>query len=99
MTIEEYLYYIILPILAISVLLVFCRFVMGPSIADRVVALDLLITIGITIITIYSIVYDQSTFLDIAMILGLIAFLSTVAFSYYLEKRNRKKREKQRRDD
>ena len=30
---------------------------------------------------------------------GLIAFLSTVAFSYYLEKRNRKKREKQRRDD
>ena len=42
---------------------------------------------------------NQSTFLDIAMILGLIAFLSTVAFSYYLEKRNRKKREKQRRDD
>ena len=87
MTLEEYLYYIILPILAISVLLVFYRFVIGPSIADRVVALDLLITIGITLIAMYSIVYDQSTFLDIAMILGLIAFLSTVAFSYYLEKR------------
>ena len=99
MTIEEYLYYIILPILAISVLLVFCRFVLGPSIADRVVALDLLITIGITIIVVYSIVYYQSTFLDIAMILGLIAFLSTVAFSYYLEKRNRKKREKKKKED
>ena len=71
----------------------------GPSIADRVVALDLLITIGITIISIYSIVYDQSTFLDIAMILGLIAFLSTVAFSYYLEKRNRIKREKKKEDE
>lgn len=89
MTVEEYLYYIILPILAVSVLLVFIRFVIGPKIADRVVALDLLITIGITIIAIYSIVYDQSTFLDIALILGLIAFLSTVAFSYYLEKRNK----------
>ncbi|MFD2698363.1 cation:proton antiporter [Mesonia sediminis] len=89
MTVEEYLYYIILPILAISVLLVFIRFVMGPRIVDRVVALDLLITIGITIIAVYSIVYDQSTFLDIAMILGLIAFLSTVAFSYYLEKSNK----------
>lgn len=99
MTIEEYLYYIILPILAISVLLVFCRFVLGPSIADRVVALDLLITIGITIIAVYSIVYYQSTFLDIAMILGLIAFLSTVAFSYYLEKRNRKKREKKKKEN
>jgi len=89
MTVEEYLYYIILPILAISVLLVFIRFVIGPKIADRVVALDLLITIGITIIAMYSIVYNQSTFLDIALILGLIAFLSTVAFSYYLEKRNK----------
>ncbi|MDR6299568.1 cation:proton antiporter [Mesonia maritima] len=92
MTVEEYLYYIILPILAVSVLLVFYRFVIGPSIADRVVALDLLITIGITLIALYSIVYDQSTFLDIAMILGLIAFLSTVAFSYYLEKRMKAQR-------
>ncbi|WP_121665888.1 cation:proton antiporter [Mesonia aquimarina] len=100
MTIEEYLYYIILPILALSVLLVFYRFVIGPSIADRVVALDLLITIGITLIAMYSIVYDQSTFLDIAMILGLIAFLSTVAFSYYLEKRTKAKgKEKKEKDE
>ncbi|TQD40479.1 cation:proton antiporter [Haloflavibacter putidus] len=94
MTIEEYLYYIILPVLAVSVLLVFYRFIIGPSIVDRVVALDLLITIGITLIAVYSIVYGQSTFLDIAMILGLIAFLSTVAFSYYLERRTKTKREK-----
>jgi multicomponent Na+:H+ antiporter subunit F len=62
---------------------------MGPSIADRVIALDLLITTSVGIIAIYSIVYDQPTFLDIAMILALIAFLGTVAFSYYLEKRNK----------
>lgn len=99
MTIEEYLYYIVLPILALSVLLVFYRFVIGPSIADRVVALDLLITIGITLIAMYSIVYDQSTFLDIAMILGLIAFLSTVAFSYYLEKRTKAKRKEKKEKD
>lgn len=99
MTVEEYLYYIILPILAVSVLLVFYRFVIGPSIADRVVALDLLITIGITLIAMYSIVYDQSTFLDIAMILGLIAFLSTVAFSYYLEKRTKAKRKEKKEKD
>ena len=61
----------------------------GPSIVDRVIALDLLITTSVGIITVYSIVYDQPTFLDIAMILALIAFLGTVAFSYYLEKRNK----------
>ena len=62
---------------------------MGPSIADRVITLDLLITTGIGVIAIYSITSNQPTFLDIAMILALIAFLGTVAFSYYLEKRNR----------
>jgi multicomponent Na+:H+ antiporter subunit F len=87
MNLHDYLYYIILPILALSVVLVFIRFLRGPSLSDRVVALDLLITIGIGIIAVYSIISNQPTFLDIAMILALIAFLGTVAFSYYLEKR------------
>jgi multicomponent Na+:H+ antiporter subunit F len=54
-----------------------------------VIALDLIITTGIGIIAVYSIITNQPAFLDIAMILALIAFLSTVAFSYYLEKRNK----------
>ncbi|RBA28625.1 cation:proton antiporter [Flavobacterium tibetense] len=87
MNLHDYLYYIILPILALSVVLVFVRFLKGPTLSDRVVALDLLITIGIGIIAVYSIISNQPTFLDIAMILALIAFLGTVAFSYYLEKR------------
>ncbi|WP_396175438.1 cation:proton antiporter [Flavobacterium sp.] len=89
MTLHDYLYYIILPLLSVSAVLVFIRFLLGTSLPDRVVALDLLITVGIGIISIYSIVTDQSTFLDIALILALIAFLGTVAFSYYLEKRNK----------
>jgi multicomponent Na+:H+ antiporter subunit F len=89
MSLYDFLYYIILPILSISAVLVFIRFLLGPSLSDRVVALDLLITIGIGIISIYSIITNQPTFLDIAMILALIAFLGTVAFSYYLEKRKK----------
>ncbi|WP_207493217.1 cation:proton antiporter [Aridibaculum aurantiacum] len=89
MNLYEYLYYIILPILSISIVLVFIRFLKGPGIVDRVIALDLLITIGIAIIAVYSIINNQSTFLDIAMILALIAFLGTIAFSYYLEKRKK----------
>jgi multicomponent Na+:H+ antiporter subunit F len=89
MNIYEFLYYIIIPILSVSGFLVFIRFIIGPSLSDRVIALDLLITIGIGIIAIYSIVNDKPTFLDIAMILALIAFLGTVAFSYYLEKRKK----------
>ncbi|MBK5192224.1 MAG: cation:proton antiporter [Flavobacteriaceae bacterium] len=89
MTLYDFLYYIILPILSISVILIIIRFLKGPSIVDRVIALDLIITTGIGIIAVYSIITNQPTFLDIAMILALIAFLGTVAFSYYLEKRNK----------
>lgn len=89
MSTNEYLYLVILPILSVSSLLVFVRFIVGPGISDRVVALDLLITIGIGIMAIYAIVSDKSSFLDIAMIFALIAFLGTIAFSYYLEKRRR----------
>lgn len=89
MTVHTYLYYVILPILSFSIVLLLFRFLKGPTIVDRIVALDLLILIGSSIIAIYSIITDQPTFLDIAMILALIAFLSVVAFSYYLEKRNK----------
>ncbi|TVR39156.1 MAG: cation:proton antiporter [Cryomorphaceae bacterium] len=89
MSLHDFLYYIIMPVLCISLLLIFYRFVVGPGIVDRVIALDLLITCGLGIIAVYSIITNQETFLDIAMILALIAFLGTVAFSYYLIKRKK----------
>lgn len=90
MTVHDFLYFIILPILALSVLLVFFRFMVGPTISDRIVAVDLVVTIGIGVIAVYSIITNQPTFLDIALIFGLIAFLGTVAYSTYLEKRKKK---------
>jgi multicomponent Na+:H+ antiporter subunit F len=89
MSLFNFFNYFILPVLSLSVLLVFVRFLRGPGIVDRVVALDLLITTGIAIIAVYSILTNQSTFLDMAMILALIAFLGTVAFSYYLQKKQK----------
>lgn len=89
MTLYNFLLYIILPILSLSTIFVFIRFLKGPSIADRVVALDLMVIIGIGAIAVYSVLSNQSTFLDIAMVVALIGFLSTVAFAYYLEKREK----------
>lgn len=90
MTLDSYLYYIILPVLTMSTLLVFIRFFKGPSISDRVVSVDLLVTMGIGIIAVYSILTRQPTFLDIALILALIGFLATVAYSFYIQKRKKK---------
>ncbi len=87
MSLQEYFDYVIIPILGLSVLLVFVRFLIGPSIADRVIALDMLILTAIGIIAVYSMQNNQDTFLDIAMLFALIAFLGTVAFAFYLVQR------------
>jgi len=89
MSLYSYLLYFILPVLSLSTVIVFIRFIKGPDIADRVVSLDLMVTIGIGAIAAYSMLSSQSTFLDIAMVVALIGFLTTVAFSYYLEKRKK----------
>lgn len=90
MTLIDYLNYVILPVLVVAEALIFWRFIKGPSIADKIISLDLLITTGIGIIAVYSIIHNHSTLMDTALILALIAFLSTVALSFYLEKRRRK---------
>ncbi|WP_010251418.1 monovalent cation/H+ antiporter complex subunit F [Myroides injenensis] len=89
MTVEDYLIYVVMPLICLSLIFIFIRFLKGPAVVDRVVALDLLITVGVGIIGLFSLIIDNAIFLDVAVILALIAFLSTVAFSFYLEKRNK----------
>ena len=86
MDVETYLTYIVMPIICLGILIVMMRLIKGPQIVDRVIALDLLITIGVGFIAVFSIITNNYNFLDVAMILALIAFLSTVAFAYYLYK-------------
>ncbi|MCB0037354.1 MAG: pesticidal protein Cry22Aa [Anaerolineales bacterium] len=76
-----------LPILLIAVMLIFMRLVRGPSLPDRVVALDILSAVGIVIIAVYAMATNQAVFLDVALILALISFLGTVAFAFYIDQR------------
>ncbi len=81
---------IVLPILSISFLLVFIRLILGPTLPDRVVAMDMLAFIFIGIIFSYSILVSpelQNFFIDVSMVIALLGFLGTVAFSYYFIRR------------
>ena len=78
---------LLLPFLALAVLLAFARLVHGPSLPDRVVAMDLLAALGIAMIVVYAIATDQAVFLDVALVLALISFLGTVAFAFYIDQR------------
>lgn len=77
-------------IIGISIFFIFIRLVIGPTIEDRVVALDLLSANAIAFIAAYAIQNGTTTFLDVGVILALLAFLGTVAFAYYLERRTKR---------
>jgi multicomponent Na+:H+ antiporter subunit F len=77
-------------VIGISIFVIFIRLVIGPSLEDRIIALDLLSIIGIAFVAIYAISTDNTQVLDVGIILGILAFLGTVAFGYYLERRTKK---------
>ena len=67
----------------------FLRLVKGPALPDRVVALDLITTLTVAAIVVYAIATDQKALLDATLVVALVAFLATVAFARYLERRAR----------
>lgn len=69
--------------------LAFIRLIRGPTLPDRVIALDLFAVLSTAFLTVYAIDTDQQVFLDVAIVLALIAFLGTVAFALYIERRAR----------
>jgi multicomponent Na+:H+ antiporter subunit F len=75
---------ITLGILSIAFILTSMRVLLGPELADRVLALDMLVSIGIGFIAVIAIKTGFTLYLDIAIALSLVGFLSTVAFARYI---------------
>jgi multicomponent Na+:H+ antiporter subunit F len=87
MTLTSLALYIVMPILGLALILALVRLMRGPQMPDRVVSLDLMVTLGMGIIAVYAIVTGQPVFLDVTTVLALISFLGTIAFAYYLQRR------------
>jgi multicomponent Na+:H+ antiporter subunit F len=78
---------VLLALLALAMVLAFVRLLLGPSLPDRVVALDLMTTIAVAMIAGYAAAKGQPVLLDAAIVLALISFVGTVAFARYVERR------------
>lgn len=71
--------------LAIALALAFTRVLAGPSLPDRVVALDMIAFVAVGLV-ILSVLRTREVFLlDVAFVFALLTFLATVAFARYLE--------------
>lgn len=86
MTITDIILVVAMPVLGLALLLALIRLVRGPSVPDRVVALDLMASVAISMIAVYGMLTGQSAFLDVAIVLALLSFLGTVAFARYVER-------------
>ncbi|WP_425426683.1 monovalent cation/H+ antiporter complex subunit F [Acuticoccus yangtzensis] len=73
--------------LAVAVILIIARVVIGPTLPDRILALDLLVNGGVGFIIVFGIRTGFSIYVDIAIALGLVGFLSTVALARFVHRR------------
>ncbi|WP_414044673.1 Na(+)/H(+) antiporter subunit F1 [Macrococcus equi] len=84
---------IITIIIVIALIIVSCamlgiiyRVVKGPTLADRVVALDALGISLMAMIALFSVLLNTKYYISIIMLLGVLAFLGTAAFAKFMEK-------------
>ena len=75
--------------LALALVLAFVRLVRGPSLMDRVTALELVASLVAGIVAVYAIGTDDPALIDVAIALALVAFIGAVAFARYAELRER----------
>jgi multicomponent Na+:H+ antiporter subunit F len=61
------------------------RLVLGRTVVDRVVAIDMLTVISISLIALYAHVAGRFIYLDVAMVYGVLSFLAVVAIARYLK--------------
>ncbi|MEM7696160.1 MAG: cation:proton antiporter [Pseudomonadota bacterium] len=71
-------------ILTLAFVLIVIRIIKGPSLPDRILALDLLVAVAIGYIAAFGIRSGFEIYVDIAIALGLVGFLSTIALARFV---------------
>ena len=74
--------------LTLALLLAVVRLLRGPTLPDRILALDTMTTLAIGFICVIAIRTGVTLYLDIAIAIGLVGFLSTVALARYMMQRS-----------
>lgn len=75
-----------LTMLAVAAGLTFVRLAKGPTLPDRVIAIDLIGVLMVCLLAVTAGVTGEQSFLDVAMVVALISFVGTVAYARYIER-------------
>lgn len=70
----------------VAIAITFIRIIIGPTFSDRVIGMDVIGVNLISAIAIVSLIFQTRAFLEVILVLGILAFISTIAFSKFLER-------------
>lgn len=79
-------YWISLVVLNCAFVGLLYRLIKGPTIADRVVALDALGVALVSIVALLSLIMETEFFLEIILLLSILSFIGTAAFAKFIER-------------
>lgn len=71
-------------LISIAILITIVRIVLGPSLPDRVLALDVIGVNIIASIAVISVLMNTKAFLEAILVLGILSFIGTIAYSKYI---------------
>jgi multicomponent Na+:H+ antiporter subunit F len=71
----------------LGVVFAFVRLIKGPSLPDRVVALDMMTVLIVAFCGLFALASGETAFLDVAIVMALVGFLATVALARFVERR------------
>ena len=75
-----------LAVLSGCVVLGLVRLARGPTVLDRLLALDAVLFFGVGILAVVSILDRTALYLELILVVALLGFLTMVAFFYYLNR-------------
>jgi len=77
----DWIFHIVLIVLALMMILCLFRAIVGPRMADRLIAINMMGTMVMTIICIMAVILGESSLVDICLIYALISFLAVVVLT------------------
>ena len=100
----DWLFYGILIVLALMLVACLVRAIIGPRIADRLVAVNMITTMVMAIMAILSVLMGEGYLMDVCLIYAMISFLAVVVLTkvytgVYLEQKDRQKEGEERDGD
>jgi multicomponent Na+:H+ antiporter subunit F len=76
--------------LTVSLFMGLYRLLIGPTLPDRIVVMDLVASLSIGLIITYILSTGQTVFLNVAVAIALLVFMGNIAFAKYLYRRIKK---------